>query len=55
VRTQVEPLDLDLAIDCPERMTPRLQPLDEPAVDIEQTRLVALDHCISNVWITLAR
>jgi hypothetical protein len=36
-------------------MTPRLQPLDEPAVDIEQTRLVALDHCISNVWITLAR
>ena len=55
LRTQVEALDLDLAARRPERVPARREPLDEPALDIEQARLVVLDHVLGHERVALAR
>jgi hypothetical protein len=43
LRTQIEALDLDLAADHPEGVPARRQPLQQPALDLQQTRLMVLD------------
>ena len=55
LRTQVEALDLDLAVDRPEGVPARREPLHEPALDVEQARLVVLDHGLGDVDVALAR
>ncbi len=54
LRTQIEALDLDLAADHPEGVPARRQPLQQPALDLQQTRLMVLDHRFADDGRTVA-